>query len=168
MLYGFTFSTNDSVFLGSFKYVGASKCGMCHKSDAAGKQLDIWKNSKHALAWKNLDTPAADEIAKQKGFTTKAIETPQCVKCHVLGKDIDPSEFMDSFDKTDGVQCESCHGAGSEYKSTMKDKAKAIENGLNIPTDVAAFCKGCHNAESPTYKEFNFDTYWDQIKHKKP
>ena len=153
-----------------FKYVGVSKCVTCHKSDAAGKQQDIWKASKHSQAWKTLETEAADKIAKDKGFTTKASETPQCIKCHVLGKDLVPDELDATFDKTDGVQCESCHGAGSDYKSMsiMKVRADAITNGLNVPSDKEAFCKTCHNPESPSYKEFKFDAAWDQIKHYKP
>ncbi|HPS65543.1 MAG TPA: cytochrome c family protein [Ignavibacteria bacterium] len=154
-----------------YKYVGVDGCTKaCHKTESAGKQLDIWKASKHANAYKSLTTPEADKIAKDKGFSTPAAETPQCVKCHVLGKDIDPSELTDGFKKEDGVQCETCHGPGSEYKamSIMKDKDKAIANGLIIHTDKEAFCKTCHNPESPTYKEFNYDTFWDQIKHYKP
>src|SRR4030095_8182216 len=105
-----SFKSGDDVHnAGAFKYVGVSACtGACHKSDAQGKQLQIWEDSKHSQAYKNLQTPEADKIAKDKGFTTPAAETPQCLKCHVLGKDIDPSELEDSFDKTQGVQCETC------------------------------------------------------------
>lgn len=167
-----TFSTTiQSHVEGNFKYIGVSKCaGACHKTDAQGKQLEIWQNSAHAKAWKTLETPEADKIAMDKGFNTKASETPACIKCHVLGKDIDPAELTETFDKTQGVQCESCHGPGSEYKamSIMKDKQKAIENGLNVPADIAAFCKGCHNSDSPTFKDFNFDEAWAKIQHKKP
>jgi hypothetical protein len=163
-----TASTNNNS--GSFKYVGVSKCQTCHKGDAKGKQLEIWQDSKHAQAYKTLETPEADKIAKDKGFSTPAKETPQCLKCHVLGKDIDPAELDDSFDKTQGVQCESCHGPGSEYKSMsiMKDKQQAIDKGLNVPADKEAFCKTCHNADSPTNKEFKFDDFWAKIKHPKP
>jgi len=151
----------------NFKYVGVSKCMTCHKSEAQGKQYDIWKSSKHSSAWASLTTEAADKIAKDKGFSTKASETPQCIRCHVLGKDINPDELADSFNKEDGVQCETCHGAGSEYKSLsiMKDKQKAIDNGLIIHNEKEKFCTSCHNSDSPTYKEFNYDTFWDQIKH---
>ena len=155
----------------SYKYVGVDGCTKaCHKTDAAGKQLDIWKASKHSNAFKSLTTPEADKIAQEKGFTTPAAETPQCVKCHVLGKDIDPSELTDGFKKEDGVQCETCHGPGSEYKtmSIMKDRDKALANGLIIHTDKEQFCKTCHNPESPTYKEFVYDTFWAQISHMKP
>jgi hypothetical protein len=151
------------------KYVGVDGCTKaCHKSDAAGKQLDIWKSSKHSQAYTSLTTPEADKIAKEKGFSTPAAETPACLKCHVLGKDIDPSELTDGFKKEDGVQCETCHGPGSDYKamSIMKDKAKAIENGMFVPDQ--SFCTKCHNSESPTFKGFNYDEAWAKISHKKP
>ena len=42
------------------------------------------------------------------------------------------------------LDCESCHGAGSEYKSlsVMKDIEKAKAAGLVLPN--ATFCKTCH------------------------
>lgn len=153
------------------KYVGVTKCvSACHKSESQGKQLDIWKSSKHSNAYKSLQTEAADKIAKDRGIDVPAADAPQCVKCHVLGKDIDPSELSETFDKTEGVQCESCHGPGSEYKSVsiMKDREKAIANGLIIHTEKEKFCIQCHNSESPTYKEFDYDIFWEQIKHYKP
>jgi DnaJ-class molecular chaperone len=42
------------------------------------------------------------------------------------------------------LDCESCHGPGSEYKTMaiMKDPAKARAAGLVIPD--ASFCANCH------------------------
>lgn len=154
-----------------FKYVGVDKCaGTCHKGDSKGSQLEIWQNSKHSQAFKTLQTPFADSIANAKGFTTAAAETPACVVCHVLGREIVPEALEDTFDKTQGVQCESCHGPGSEYKklSIMKDKQKSIDAGLIVHTDGEAFCTNCHNSNSPTHNEFNYAEMWDQIKHPKP
>lgn len=168
-LLSFTFYTPvDNT--GTGKYVGVNKCVMCHKGDAKGKQFEIWQDSKHSKAYKTLETEAADKIAKDKGFTTKASETPLCLKCHILGKDIVPDELTESFDKTEGVQCESCHGAGSEYKAMaiMKDKQKSIENGLMVNTEPVKLCTGCHNSESPTFTSFNYDEMWAKIKHSKP
>jgi len=76
------------------------------------------------------------------------------------------------FDAKEGVQCESCHGAGSAYKSmaTMKDKAKAMAAGLNMYKDdaaIEALCVTCHNDKSPTHKAFNFKEMWPKIKHAK-
>jgi len=154
-----------------FKYVGVDKCAaVCHKGDSKGRQLEIWQNSKHSQAFLDLQTPAADSIATSKGFTTAAAETPECVKCHVLGKDIDAAELEDTFDKTQGIQCETCHGPGSEYKklSIMKDKEKAKENGLIIHTEKEAFCTQCHNSESPTFVSFDYETMWPKIAHTRP
>ena len=165
----YTDSTDNAA--GTYKYVGVDKCAnVCHKGDAKGKQLEIWQDSKHSQAFKNLQTPEADKLAKDKGFSTAASETPQCIKCHVLGKDIDPAELDDTFDKTQGVQCETCHGPGSEYKklSIMKDKDQAVANGLIIHTEGEAFCKTCHNPDSPTFKEFNYDDSWAKINHIDP
>ena len=167
----FLFTGEKAHTSSQFKYVGVTTCvGACHKSEQQGNQLSIWQNTKHSLAFKTLQTPEADKIAKEKGFNTPAAETPQCVKCHVLGKDIDASELEAGFKKEDGVQCETCHGPGSEYKklSIMKDREKSKENGLIIHTEREAFCTGCHNSESPTFKSFNYDEMWAKIQHPKP
>jgi excinuclease UvrABC ATPase subunit len=164
---GFTDKTSSPFF----KYVGIKSCAAtCHKGDSKGRQYEIWQDSKHSQAFINLQTPEADQIAKDKGFNTPAAETPLCIKCHVLGKDIDPEELSDTFDKTQGVQCEACHGPGSEYKkiSIMKDKQQAIANGLILHDDGAEFCKTCHNSDSPTFKSFDYNESWDKIKHTDP
>lgn len=153
------------------KYVGATSCAnMCHKGDSKGRQLEIWQDSKHSNAFKNLQTPEADKIAQDRGFTTAAAETPLCIKCHVLGKELVEAELESTFDKTMGVQCETCHGPGSEYKklSIMKDRSLAIQNGLIIHDEKELFCGQCHNQESPTFKGFSYDEYWEKIKHPVP
>lgn len=156
---------------GDFQYIGVDKCAAtCHKGDSKGNQLSIWQDSKHSKAYESLLTPVSDSIATAWGSTTSAAETPQCLKCHVLGTDLSTANLSETFDKTQGVQCETCHGPGSEYKklSIMKDKALAIENGLIVPSTKEAFCTGCHNSESPFYKEFNYDEFWAKIQHPAP
>lgn len=152
-------------------FVGAETCGMCHKTEKQGKQLDIWKSSKHAQAFATLQTDEANKIAKDKGFTTPAAETPECLKCHVTAYGVDASLLGPKYKKEDGVQCESCHGAGADYKtlSVMKDKEKAMANGLVIPTDLKTFCATCHNSQSPTYKEgWDAVASFEKIKHDIP
>lgn len=154
-------------------FVGVKKCGMCHKKAKDGEQLKIWKKSKHADAFKTLQTEEADKIAAEKGFKTKAAETPECLECHVTGYGVDASLLGKKFKIEDGVQCESCHGPGSAYKKKkiMKDHAKAVAAGLTEFKDDAAIeehCKTCHNEKSPTFKEFNFKERWAEIKHPIP
>ncbi|MBU0474230.1 MAG: cytochrome c family protein [Bacteroidetes bacterium] len=167
----FTFST--ILAQGKSTYIGAKKCGMCHKKDDGGKQLKIWEGSKHSQAFKTLQTAEADKIAAEKGFKTKAAETPECLKCHVTGADLDAKMLDKGFKIEDGVQCETCHGAGSEYKAKkiMEDHAASVANGLTEFKDEAAikaFCETCHNSNSPTFKSFDFAKSWDKIKHPVP
>ncbi len=109
-------------------YLGAEKCGkLCHKI-----QYTSWQTTPHAKAF--ADLKPADQAKAE------------CIECHVTGgkKDLP------------GVQCEACHGPGSNYAklAIMKDKAKAVAAGLVVPTEKT--CVKCHNKKSPTFKGFNF------------
>jgi len=151
-------------------YVGVEVCGMCHKSEKAGKQLDIWKSSKHSQAYQALLTPAADSIAKSRGSSNPAIKTEECLSCHVTTYNVDASLIGPKYKKEDGVQCETCHGPGSNYKaiSVMKDKALAAANGLTLVTNLETFCVKCHNEKSPTYVKQDINVMWEKIKHTVP
>ncbi len=151
-------------------FIGSSACGMCHKTEKQGSQLSIWQNSKHAQAYLTLQTEKADQIAKEKGFTSKAVETPECLKCHASGYNVDAKFIAEKFKIEEGVQCETCHGAGADYKSKkiMENRTEAIANGMIAHENLENFCIGCHNAESPTYVEFNLEEMWAKIKHPIP
>ena len=166
----FGFSSDTRTTENEHGYVGISECGKCHKNEKQGQQLGIWEKSTHAKAYKTLLTDEANKIATEKGFTTKAVETEACLKCHASGYNVDASLLDAKFTIEDGVQCETCHGPGSEYKSMkiMKDKKLAIENGLLVYDNKEDLCKKCHNEESPTFKGFKFDEMWAKIKHDKP
>ncbi len=150
------------------KYVGVKTCSMCHKADKTGNQFGVWSKSAHAQAYKTLTGEKAAAIAKAKNIKNAA-EAPECLECHGA---VD-AKLIGTYDVKDGVQCETCHGPGSAYKTmaTMKDKPKAIAAGLHEFKDAAAiekFCKTCHNEKSPTNKAFKFDEYWAKIKHTVP
>jgi len=125
-----------------FEYVGEAKCKLCHKDVHTS-----WLATKHAKAYDVL----SDEEKKK----------PECVKCHITGTTA-AGELLE------GVQCEACHGPGSEYKSaTIMNKKKweadpagqlklAQEKGLIVPK--AEDCVRCHTKEGhPNFKEFNFE-----------
>src|SRR5262245_13748234 len=144
---------------------------MCHNTAAQGKIFDKWMASKHASAFAALASPEAKKIGAAKG-----IEDPQkadaCLKCHVTGHTA-AAELKDvKWAATEGVTCESCHGAGGDYwkadvmKSVTADPAKAPAVGLTIPNEKT--CLGCHNSESPTFKSFDYKTMWAKIEHKIP
>jgi cytochrome c peroxidase len=83
---------------------------------------------------------------------------------------LDKSLLNPSYDVKNGVQCETCHGPGSDYKSitVMKNREKAIAAGLILGKDDPKLCEKCHNPESPTYKEFKYKEAWAKIKHTVP
>lgn len=169
----FSFSTILASEKDAPTFIGVKKCGMCHKKESSGNQLKIWKSAKHSQAFKTLQTEEADKIAAEKGFKTKAAETPECLSCHTTGHDLDAAMLGKNFKIEDGVQCETCHGAGSKYKKKkiMKDRAKSVANGMIEFKDEAAIkelCLTCHNDKSPTSKEFDFAKKWDEIKHPVP
>jgi len=153
---------------GGHKYTGVKKCSMCHKSESKGNQYGQWLSTAHAKAYETLAGSEAQETAKKAGVTGNPQETPACLKCHVTGYGEDSGLFGEGFVKADGVQCEACHGAGGDYYSigVMKDKTKAIEAGLIMPTKE--LCVKCHNPESPNYKEFNFDEFYKKVAHPAP
>lgn len=150
------------------KYIGVEKCAMCHKAEAKGNQYGQWMKSSHAKAMQTLTTEKAIAIGKEKGLKTPPAENEACVKCHTTGHGADAALFEATFNKGDGVQCEACHGPGSDYKAmnVMKDKAAAIAAGLVMPDEKT--CVKCHNAESPTFKSFDFKTAYAKIAHPKP
>jgi len=163
----------DSV--ASHSFVGAETCGICHKSEKQGEQIHIWKASAHSKAYETLKTAEADSIAKAKGLSTNALLSEACLKCHVSGYNINASLKTAKFKMEDGVQCETCHGAGADYKSLkiMKDPKEAIANGLkifNTEEERVALCKECHNSESPTFDstKSDFSEMWNKIKHDTP
>lgn len=106
-------------------YVGDSKCKMCHKTQHAS-----WLETTHAKA--------LDDAKGAENYDKAA-----CVTCHATNSD----EAMP------GVQCEACHGPGSDYKkmSIMKDREKAVANGLVIPDQ--AVCDACHTGDDHSSKK---------------
>ncbi len=151
-------------------FVGVQSCAPCHKTDKQGTQFDIWQKSKHSQAFKTLQTEKADAIAKEKGFTTAAAKTDACLKCHVSGYNVDAALLGEKFKMEDGVQCETCHGPGSDYKTlkVMKSREEAIANGLKLYDKVEDLCVTCHNSESPTFVEKDIAEMWNKIKHPIP
>jgi len=106
-----------------YEYIGAKKCIMCHKKDGTGPS---WKETAHATAFDKL----TDEQKKDPVF----------LKYYTTGT-------SDKGKLLEGVQCEACHGPGSEYKSMkiMKDHEASLAAGMIVPTEET--CMSCHGAE---------------------
>jgi excinuclease UvrABC ATPase subunit len=150
------------------QFVGVKTCVMCHKKVEQGEQLKIWEESSHSKAFETLKSEEATKIAGGNAF-----EKEECLICHATAFNVDASLLGKNFKVEQGVQCETCHGAGSEYKSKsiMQDHAKSVAAGMTEYADEAAIekqCRTCHNEKSPTYKEFDFKKMWAKIAHPVP
>lgn len=122
-------------------YIGAKACRKCHM-----KQHRSWKKMKHKAAWDALPEKYRDPAQKDDDGNS-------CISCHVTGWGAaDRGGFVDAEKSAHllGVQCEACHGAGSQHKvagdKVLKDKRKKFDAGekkfINLTTTN---CSKCHN-----------------------
>ena len=152
-------------------YVGVKVCASCHEGSKMGNQCSTWYRTRHARAYTSLATPEAKLIAKWSGIPMEPQESAMCLGCHATGAEAEDWEKDDTFFLRDGVQCEMCHGPGSEYKAVMTDREQAVLAGLRIPTKED--CLRCH-AEKGSHRialgprNFDFDQAWQEIAHPTP
>jgi hypothetical protein len=140
-------------------YVGVASCGgtTCHgRSEGDGRivrqdELRLWQDpataaGAHSRAWQVLREPRAVAIAGQLGIGD-ASTAPMCLGCHATPAGPRGLRFQTS----DGVGCESCHGAASGWLSTHYQvggtHAANVARGmvpLDNPRVRAARCLDCH------------------------
>ncbi len=150
------------------KFVGVANCKLCHADDTTGNQYEQWKKSKHAGALRTLSSPGAKEIGAKLGIPDPSKDI-KCLRCHVTGAEAPKSRKARTYKESDAVGCESCHGAGELYAKEevfKQGKEAAMKLGLIEPTEQN--CLGCHNKESPTFKEFDFKKRFEEVKHPNP
>jgi len=152
------------------EYVGVKKCKMCHI-----KQYKSWKKTTMANSFENLKPGVKAEAKKKAGLDPDKDYThdPNCLKCHTTGYG-KPGGFksIEETPKLAGVQCEACHGPGSEYRKIMKKNkkfklAEVKTVGLVIPSEDEAGCMSCHGGDSPFNEKvdpkYNF-TFKERLK----
>lgn len=163
---GLVLSAGSSL-AGEHGFIGANGCKICHGAKT-GDQWTKWLESGHAKAFETLKGEAAAKIVADKGLKGNAWELGDCLSCHVTAHGVDAARIGKKFAVEEGVGCESCHGAGADYKakSVMESREASVAAGLIIPTE--ATCKTCHNEKSPTYKGFDFAEASKKIAHPMP
>ncbi|NQT81718.1 beta-propeller fold lactonase family protein, partial [bacterium] len=148
------------------RFIGVRLCSQCHSEVEKGDQFAIWVQSAHAEAYAGLATSRAWEAAAKAGLKGNPQSKLECLRCHVTGFGEKPSSFAESFEIEEGVQCESCHGPGSDYskESIMSDREAAVAARLVIPDEKT--CLGCHNGECPaSSKNFDYASALKTIAH---
>jgi YVTN family beta-propeller protein len=128
-------------------YVGTRACVSCHQGKEMGHPLCQWLTSNHTRAYAVLAKPEAKKIALLSGIPQEPQESTMCLGCHATGTHAEDWEKDDTFHIEDGVQCEKCHGPGSEYMDAeiMADRQEAMAHGLIMPT--RRDCMNCHKVK---------------------
>jgi len=113
-------------------YLGEKNCRRCHETE-----YQMYKNQEHAHAFQTLVKNQRDS-------------TPECLPCHVVGMG-QAGGFISKESTPDlvNVQCENCHGMGTQHGS-----------GAVVGPEV---CITCHNASQDP--NFNFDAKVQKIVH---
>lgn len=143
---------------GDRDWIGVDRCGRCHRKELYGDQVAAWRKDVHASALETLRGERALAIAKERSLAAPPDQAPECLSCHVTAYGVAPERIAYQLDPADGVQCESCHGPGADYrkKQIMSDRDEAIAHGLWRADEDPAVCTACHNEKSPTWDAKRF------------
>lgn len=141
------------------EYVGAKKCKACHI-----KQYKSWETTGMANSLESLKPGVKADAKKKAGLDPDKDYTSDagCLKCHTTGYgEAGGFTSADATPDLAGVGCESCHGAGSEYRDVMKKNkdytmAEIKAAGLVVPSENEAGCMKCHGEGNP-FKDKGFD-----------
>jgi len=141
-------------------YVGISACTKCHSGGLAAAMTPTWSKTAHASIFTNVINGTA--IA---GYT----ESAACAPCHSVGYDANSTANDGGFtslmkqlnwtfpttgqagnfaampatlQNVSNIQCENCHGAGSEHANNGGDSI-----AISVPTNSGA-CSVCHDEPS--------------------
>ncbi len=143
-------------------YIGAKKCRICHL-----KQFKAWEKTGMSDSFENLKAGVKVAEKKAAGLDDRDYtHDTACLKCHTTGYG-KPGGFtsIEETPKLTGVQCEECHGPGSEYVKIMKKnkKYKIAEvkvAGLILPSENEKDCMVCHGADSPFTEKVDTKYKW--------
>lgn len=174
------------------KFVGAAKCGECHKRAYA-----YWKTTRHAHAYESLETGGKEYVEGDKKGVPFVARThdAECLACHTTGWNPQemlryeggylPPEWVEGeaakahMKGLRGQQCENCHGPGSRHaeldekwaadrKLVSEDDVIEARREVKLTLSIAKdkVCYKCHDADnSPKFKAATFDAYWEKVKH---
>jgi len=171
-----TSTTNLTQKITAATYKGDVACGWCHSGGLLEDVHSPWSQTLHAKAFEEaIDGKSTDHFS------------PNCIKCHVVGFDANTNSANGGFDdiaaqtgwtfptvltngnfaampaalrKVSNIQCENCHGPGSEHTDATGDTT--VPNWpLLSKTFEAGSCAQCHDSLSHHYKTAE----WNNSRH---
>ncbi len=125
------------------EFLGSVNCRSCHETTYAS-----WHDSPHAKAHNTLRPQNMEN-------------EPQCLVCHTTGYRY-LGGYEEEGDKRHlvNVQCEACHGYGTEHARDGKWLKQARESCMECHDDAQRPC-----ADQTKGHKFDYATYWEKIKH---
>jgi hypothetical protein len=126
--------TCPAVAPGQLHYTGAAQCETCHAEAA-----QVYAHTKHREAYQEL-------VHKQRQYDL------DCIGCHVVGFGKPGGVCrLDQVGDLGNVQCESCHGMGSEHAESGGSR--------EMPNSKPGYdtCFSCHDPKNDT--GFNRERY---------
>jgi hypothetical protein len=140
------------------QYTGPGSCSStsCHGSIAPRtdnrvrqNEYSVWiVRDKHSKAFVSLTGPVGERMAAILNLG-KAESAPKCLACHAL--DVPAAQRAHTFDLSDGVSCENCHGPASAWlgRHTERDwtHEQSVALGMYDTRDLikrSEMCLSCH------------------------
>lgn len=159
-------TTNLTYKLTAGTYLGVNTCALCHSGGLiAQSMVPAWQQTMHSHVFK-------DSVNGLLGTHINA----SCSQCHATGYDVNTNAVNGGFDDiatqtgwtfptvlTNGnwdampsalqgianVQCESCHGPGSEHAASLGNTNVSNWPRLSVSVTSSGDCNQCHDA--PTH-----------------
>ena len=147
-------------------HLGVASCAgsPCHGSVQSKKTTDVQQNEyltwqrrdKHAKAFLALESTLGEQIARNLGLPN-AETAKLCLDCHADNVPADRRGVQ--FQLSDGVGCESCHGAaerwlGPHAGGKVPHDTLVAEDGLyptDRPRERARLCLSCHEGDETRF-----------------
>ena len=149
------------------KFVGHEVCGECHT-----QALDVFLETPHLHATDSIAHPT------ERSDIPRHFD-PECLSCHVTGWNAQQyfpyeSGYVDlaKSEALHGNGCENCHGPGSVHAAAEtgdlevnEEQLEKLRASMRLTVEQArkTKCYECHDLDNSP--EFDFDTYWEQVKH---
>jgi len=140
------------------RYTGPGSCAStaCHGSVTPRTDNRVLQNEystwivkdKHSKAYASLQGNVGERMATILGIG-KAESAPKCLACHAL--DVPATQRARTFDLSEGVSCESCHGPAAAWLGPHTERdwthQKSIAAGMYDTRDLtkrSEKCLSCH------------------------
>ncbi|MGH9641328.1 MAG: multiheme c-type cytochrome [Terriglobales bacterium] len=152
--------TREPAPIGKYNGPGGCAASSCHGSilpktvlRIPQNEYSIWEGQdKHARAYQVLSNEVSLRIGRILNLKSAPYQSEKCLACHALS--VPPDQRAQTFDISDGVSCEHCHGPASGWLGphTVKDwesmsvdeKAKLGMWDLRDVAVRAHNCLHCH------------------------